>query len=102
MRVREDREIVPLSVRYGLQRRPNLVLGFDVQAWDFKVLFHGLMTWNHQRRVGGIIQLEAIQRQTEADIKQMIAGISRSRLEPFWGDPLSLLRLVAQNRERAQ
>ena len=101
MRVREDREIVPLAVRYRLQRRPNLVLGFDVQGWDFKALFHGLMTWNHQRRVGGIIQIETTKRQSETEIEQIAEGLIKSHLKPFWGDPASLLRLITQSRERA-
>jgi hypothetical protein len=98
MRVREDREIVPLAVRFRLQRRPNLVLGFDPQAWDFKALFHGLMTWNYERRAGGIIQLEATEKQSEASVRQIAAGLAKSHLELFWGDAASLLRLAAERR----
>ncbi|RPJ36258.1 MAG: hypothetical protein EHM35_08410 [Planctomycetaceae bacterium] len=99
LRVREDREIVPLPVRFRLQRRPNLMLGFDVQAWDFKALFHGLMMWNYQRRVGGILQVEATQKQSEAEVRQVTASLAKSRLELFWGDPMSLLRLIARSRQ---
>jgi hypothetical protein len=101
MQVREDRERIPLVVRYALQRHFNILIGFDPEDWAFKSLYHGLITWNYQRRIGGILQIDSPVVRSEREIKLLEAGFARRSLDLFWGSSSSFLQWLVQLNERA-
>ena len=54
--VRAERDAVPIAVRYALAATFDVVLGFDVQSWAFKALYHGLLPQHRSqawRQYGG-------------------------------------------------
>lgn len=107
MQVREDRERVPLFVRYALYSHLNLLAGFDPQAWSFKALYHGLITWNSKRRrlmgrPAGLLQIDSPVERAEAEVRFLEASFAKHGLKLFWGRAERFLRWVAMANQETE
>ena len=87
IQVREDRERIPIAVRYAIHRHFDLLLGYDAQSWDFKALYHGVVATSLDRRVGGVLQLEFAVERSQAEIDLQEASVRRAGLDVFLGRP---------------
>ena len=102
IQVREDRERIPIAVRYAIHRHFDLLLGYDAQSWDFKALYHGVVATSLDRRVGGVLQLEFAVERSQAEIDLQEASVRRAGLDVFWGDPESLVHQMTASARTDQ
>jgi hypothetical protein len=88
VKVSWDKEVVPYSVREGLENSTLLLLGYELQDWDFRVLFRGLISPRRgtRRRLSVSIQFkpesdrEAIQVYREKYFDEV-------KFKVYWGKP---------------
>jgi hypothetical protein len=83
--------MLPPSILAALTRRPILFIGYSLQDWTFRVLFHALMkavpAINHRRHVS--VQIVPSITDSRADVKDVIRQLGRyyedRRISIFWG-----------------
>jgi hypothetical protein len=96
IQVRAERERVPIAVRYALAAAFDVVLGFDVQSWAFKALYHGLLTrTEHSRRqYGGLWQIDSPVERNDTEIRSLETSARTKGFHIFWGEPEELVRWI--------
>jgi len=83
--------MLPTSILAALTRRPLLFIGYSLQDWTFRVLFHGLLKAvpgiNRRRHVS--VQLAPSLASTKADVLEVQRQLARYyedwRISIFWG-----------------
>lgn len=89
--ITQDWDGLPLPVRQALTDSSLLLLGYELQGWDFRVVFRGLIkTSIDQRRPKSVaIQLNADKEQR--DYLQNYLN-QEAELEVYWGESKTLLQ----------
>lgn len=85
------RQMLPTSILDALTRKPLLFIGYSLQDWTFRVLFHGLLKAvpgiNRRRHVS--VQLAPSLAGTRADVLKVQYDLARYyedwRISIFWG-----------------
>ncbi|MBB4916686.1 hypothetical protein FHS44_003774 [Streptosporangium saharense] len=86
-----SQRMLPASILAALTRRPLLFIGYSLQDWTFRVLFHGLLKAvpgiNRRRHVS--VQLAPSLVRTKTDVLQVQRQLARYyedwRISIFWG-----------------
>lgn len=94
-RMAGDSQGLPPLVEAALAQSSLLMLGYELEAWDFRTLFRGLIKARNEVRLkeGVSIQVDKSQNLTEAAIKKRVEKyfLQTSQLLIYWGDPQSCL-----------
>jgi hypothetical protein len=87
-----ERKLIPASIFRALTTRPLLFIGYSLQDWTFRVLFHGLlrMISEVQRRRHVSVQLSPVDRHADPDAYQrakdyLTAYFDRQDISLYWG-----------------
>ncbi|MBL7498136.1 SIR2 family protein [Frankia sp. CNm7] len=89
----DGRQLIPTQLRPALTTRPLLFLGYDIEDWTFRFLFHGLLrtvaAMEPRRRA--VLQLSppgpADQPDRVAEAQRYLTGyFQRWNIAVFWGD----------------
>jgi hypothetical protein len=86
-----NKRMLPTSILAALTRRPLLFVGYSLQDWTFRVLFHGLLkavpAINRRRHVS--VQLAPSLSGTGVDVEEVQRQLARYyedwRISIFWG-----------------
>jgi hypothetical protein len=105
--VSADREIVPLRINQALSDSSLILLGYQLQKWDFRVLFRGLITRKRaeRRQLSIAIQLapEAAEEGQADEIKSTQSYLERyfdqANFKIYWGDPQGFVQRLWQQWE---
>jgi hypothetical protein len=73
--------VVPAAVRLALTTKPLLFIGYSLQDWTFRVLFHGLL-----RTIPGIQQRRHVSVQMLPTLRPRASAADRSRAEEYLTD----------------
>jgi hypothetical protein len=91
------RKSVPASVKRALTTASLLFLGYSLDDWDFRVLFHGIKSFDGSRRLGNNhhvgVQLSP-QSQTidpEAAQEYLESYFGEDKITIYWGDTRTFL-----------
>ena len=94
VRISRDQEILPFTIREALVDNSLLLLGYDLQDWDFRVLFRGLITAKRGTRRGMniAIQLEPKSRKYLSEAKRYLRDyFDDLQFKVYWGNPEGFL-----------
>ncbi len=75
---------IPARVREALTRSSLLLLGYDLQSWEFRTLFWGLLK-PREIRQQGISVLHLQLEPSDAEQKYLQTYLSKADFEVFWG-----------------
>lgn len=103
-RVSGSQQGLPSIVEETLAQSSLLLLGYDLNRWDFRILFRGLISFkNKVRQKQGIsIQLNQFEAEAEGVLKDYLENyfLESSKLKIYWGTPQSCLSKLQQIWER--
>jgi hypothetical protein len=105
-----DRRIVPRRVKQALSDSSLVLLGYDLQGWDFRVLFRGLIARKRstRRTLSVAIQLAPAADETgqPAEIDSAQSYLERyfdkANFKIYWGSPGGFVQDLWNKWEKAQ
>lgn len=84
-------DVIPSTVRNALSNSLLLLLGYDLHAWDLRVLLQGLIRGRTRRSRSFAIQLEPSEAQgvtdTDEFCKYLQEYFDQVQFNVYWGDP---------------
>lgn len=96
----KEPDIIPSTVRNAISSSLLILLGYDLHAWDLRVLLEGFIKGKPRRPRSFAIQLRPTQEEDVKDREQFqeyllkYFGLAKLQFDVYWGDPQSfMLRL---------
>ncbi len=89
---------IPSTVRNALSSSLLILLGYELHAWDLRVLFQGLIKGKPRRPRGFTIQLNPDKmnspKNSEPFQKYLKEYFDQVRFDVYWGDPENFLQIL--------
>ncbi|GJM40380.1 MAG: hypothetical protein DHS20C20_06620 [Ardenticatenaceae bacterium] len=99
--IAQDPEIIPNRIREALSDSTLLLMGFQLQDWDFRVLFRGLIKErpsNRSRIKSVCIQVEPDDYDKAKDIERYLETyFQQHEFDVYWGDAESFTQELWEN-----
>ncbi len=99
----QESDIIPSSVRNALSSSLLLLLGYNLHAWDLRVLLQGLIKGKPRRPRSFAIQLRPGQEDNIKDSGQFQEYLHKyfgqARFDVYWGAPRSFMKALWQEWE---
>jgi len=105
IRVSEDPDIIPRRITQALADTSLMLLGYQIDGWDFKTIFRGLVTSKRSSRrlLSLSIQYQLKKRNVHAmnEVQEYIRKyFQKANFDVYWGDTQKFMKELWEHWER--